>query len=131
MRTGSRYVSKDVQQIFIGNMGSSMQPGSGNPGVAMGSTHSLSLMNFLGPVPSPGKALTCHSMWDGCDHHPLRLHFDARIWILHLHHKSFNLQSMAGTGHITGVDRREPQDHRSSGQHPRRVCSVMPQELMQ
>lgn len=101
-----------------------MQPGSGNPGVAMGSTHRFSLMNFLVPVPSPGAALTCHSMWDVCDHHPLRLRLDACIWILHLHHKRFNLQSRAGTGHVTGVDRRVPQDHCSSGQHPRWVCAT-------
>lgn len=108
-----------------------MQPGSGNPGVAMGSTHTFSLMNFFGPVPFPSEALTCHSMWDVCDHHLLCLCLDARVWILHLHHKCFNLQSMAGMGCITGVDRKEPQDHHSSGQHPREVCSGVPQEWMQ
>lgn len=76
-----------------------MHPGSGNPGVAIGSSHSLSLMDFL--VPSPGAALTCHSMWDVDDHHPLHLHLDACVWILHLHHKSFDLQSMKQMGCIT------------------------------
>lgn len=33
-------------------------------------------------------------MWDVCDHHPLSLCLDARVWILHLHYKCFNLQSV-------------------------------------
>jgi len=108
MRQKEQACVKGCTAIVFGSTGSSMQPGSAKPRVVTGSTHSFSLMNFLGPVPSPSEALTCHSVWDAGDHHPLRLRLDARIWILHLHHKRFDLQSTTGMGGVTGADRREP-----------------------
>lgn len=89
--------------------------------MAMGSTQSFALMSFLSPVPSPSEALTCDSMGDVGNRHRLRLCLDARVWILHLHHECFDLQSTARRGWLTGVDRREPQHQSSPGEHPRGV----------
>lgn len=40
-------------------------------------------------------------MRDVCDHHPLSLCLDARVWILHLHYKRFNLQSVESCFYCT------------------------------
>lgn len=94
--------------------------GTGSPGVRM-----QIFCAELSAVPSPGEALTCHSMGDAGDHHSLCLCLDSRVWALHLHHESFNLQSR-------GWDGCEEWAGGSPGsQHCRGVGTAVPQQCMQ